>query len=1141
MSVTSVQLWQLLESSGLMSAEEGRSLAAEMANEVSADQMLEATSVANWLIQRKRISGYQAKVLLGQKSGPLRCGSYIVQAELTDRTLPNWYRTSHESAEGEYWLLALPESYLNTPEFQENPPSLRLARAHAKVRDPMLSALSEPQLSDGYLCVASSMLSGRTLASTMQGVVMPAATARAIIIQAAMALDRLHEANLIHGDIGLHSIWWDGDQTICLARDPLFLPCNPMVSATSLSVIQAPQTERLRYAAPEFAAPGQQPSFATDLYALGCVWYELLTGQSIVPESQPVAMIKAIMNQPRSTVRAAGFDKHSQRLLDHLIAKNPDARFSSARQFLQALQVASSPAQAIAETTPVSTAKASSIAVEPKQPVSVNQAKTDAAETERKVWQDEPQKIAAKAREVEADITSMQSTAGQIPVKDTRATKATEPASEVQPTKKKVAPETRAPAESQLSKSPPVAKAVASEAIAPKKQAANQDALKPTSKPAESESKLPQADTKSPVVAKPPATTSASVAPTTKADVAATNTTTKTDVAADATTNSTATASSDKIEQTAAPKPTAPSKSSAKPPAKKSSARTKKSKKKKPVWFLPAAGAISLILVLGLTFALMYSGETTVTKTKRVPDSSALSQESNPAPKPSELPPPPIDPIASEYNLVEDDQLTLWAPPNIPDPIQLTLLPPGLQGALFLNVARIAQQPEYESLHDVLGPSYQMLTDHFSKNLPVQFVECNHLLVGLYPSDTSEWPDLVLRVDLKESKAIEELLTKYSFTTPIEEIKLGSTSYQRNSNSNVAVLLQVDTSDATKCSRMIVGPPKLIQELVAIEGGLAPLTRQLEVLRQNSCVANDFTYFTTTSLLLSSGRGVLQSSLAGLLPYLRVQMQEDVAALGVSVNIDDLWYGELRIVGKDAQTAPAIQTKLKETLQALPDQAESALPSFSSNPYWAKLAFRLPQQLRTWQSNVRTGIEAEHAVANFYLPTKATSNLLMSSWMALRTPIAAPSIASTTTAPAAKPLTMEEILKVPVTIGFDQESLEAGSKEIANAFNASLNNPLSAIQIEIDGAALEKDGITRNQQIRDFKHENKPFREVLISLVRKANPVTTVQNPNEKDQKLVWVIKDAEQRIIQVTTRTAADAASLTLPEEFVLPKEPGE
>ena len=82
------------------------------------------------------------------------------------------------------------------------------------------------------------------------------------------------------------------------------------------------------------------------------------------------------------------------------------------------------------------------------------------------------------------------------------------------------------------------------------------------------------------------------------------------------------------------------------------------------------------------------------------------------------------------------------------------------------------------------------------------------------------------------------------------------------------------------------------------------------------------------------------------------------------------------------------------------------------------------------------------------------------------------------------------------------------------------------------------EGITRNQAIRDFVMVDKPLQEILTGIVMKANPVTTVQSPTEKDQKLVWLITDdplkAGTKIILLTTRKAAETKQYTLPAVFV-------
>ena len=111
-------------------------------------------------------------------------------------------------------------------------------------------------------------------------------------------------------------------------------------------------------------------------------------------------------------------------------------------------------------------------------------------------------------------------------------------------------------------------------------------------------------------------------------------------------------------------------------------------------------------------------------------------------------------------------------------------------------------------------------------------------------------------------------------------------------------------------------------------------------------------------------------------------------------------------------------------------------------------------------------------------------------------------------------------------------------RDLADDVKGLLKNPPFEFAIKIIGNDLEKDGITRNQSIRDFDQDNQTVADILTALVRKANPVTTVKDPSEKDQKLVWLIgpdpENATKQVVLVTTRNAAAAKKYSLPAHFV-------
>jgi hypothetical protein len=111
-------------------------------------------------------------------------------------------------------------------------------------------------------------------------------------------------------------------------------------------------------------------------------------------------------------------------------------------------------------------------------------------------------------------------------------------------------------------------------------------------------------------------------------------------------------------------------------------------------------------------------------------------------------------------------------------------------------------------------------------------------------------------------------------------------------------------------------------------------------------------------------------------------------------------------------------------------------------------------------------------------------------------------------------------------------------RDLADDVKGNLKGAPFDFEIKIIGDDLKLDGITRNQTIRDFKQENQTVADILTALVRKANPVTTVKDPFETDQKLVWLIgpdpDSPGKQAVLITTRNAAKTKKYTLPPVFV-------
>ena len=147
------------------------------------------------------------------------------------------------------------------------------------------------------------------------------------------------------------------------------------------------------------------------------------------------------------------------------------------------------------------------------------------------------------------------------------------------------------------------------------------------------------------------------------------------------------------------------------------------------------------------------------------------------------------------------------------------------------------------------------------------------------------------------------------------------------------------------------------------------------------------------------------------------------------------------------------------------------------------------------------------AVLNSVLPTVAAHNLVLGGELLVSTAPGQTIVATSGSAPAASgPKTVAEALQLKTSYSFAQQSLEFAMRDLADDVKGNLKNAPFEFAIKIIGDDLKLEGITRNQSIRDFKQENQTVADILTALVRKANPVTTVKDPSEKDQKLVWLV-----------------------------------
>jgi serine/threonine protein kinase len=151
-----------------------------------------------------------------------------------------------------------------------------------------------------------------------------------IVASILSALTSVHSAGIIHRDLKPANVMFREDGTIALVdfgsarRD-----ADPVAKTLAGVVIGTPY-----YLSPEQALGGTADE-RSDLYSVGVMFYELLTGQRMYAAGSLVALFEMHKKAPIPKLPEP-LQRH-QRFLERLVAKSPELRYSSAEEALQAL------------------------------------------------------------------------------------------------------------------------------------------------------------------------------------------------------------------------------------------------------------------------------------------------------------------------------------------------------------------------------------------------------------------------------------------------------------------------------------------------------------------------------------------------------------------------------------------------------------------------------------------------------------------------------------------------------------------------------------------------------------------------------------------------------------------------------------
>ncbi|MGD8415138.1 MAG: serine/threonine-protein kinase, partial [Candidatus Latescibacterota bacterium] len=207
------------------------------------------------------------------------------------------------------------------------------ARAAAALDHPNICTIYEIAEDDGRMFIAMGFVEGVTVRQLVAEGPLPMEKAISIAAQTAEGLRAAHEKDIIHRDIKSANIMVTGHGQVKIMDFGLAkLPDQTKLTKTGTTV------GTISYMSPE-QARGDRIDERADLFSLGVVLYEMLTGALPFPGDHEAAVVYSILNREPKPLADHGVDcpEAVQRVVDKALQKDPDDRFQTANEMLLAL------------------------------------------------------------------------------------------------------------------------------------------------------------------------------------------------------------------------------------------------------------------------------------------------------------------------------------------------------------------------------------------------------------------------------------------------------------------------------------------------------------------------------------------------------------------------------------------------------------------------------------------------------------------------------------------------------------------------------------------------------------------------------------------------------------------------------------
>ncbi len=280
---------------------------------------------------------------------PGRLGPYTIVGRLGSGAMGHVYRARDERLKRDVAIKIL------SPSLADDRDRLRRfereAQSAGSLNHPNITAVYDVGSHDGRPYIVTELLEGETLQSRLEvGPIAPRQAAE-LAAQVADGLAAAHDKGIVHRDLKPANLFLTRDGRVKILDFGLAKlgPGYSVETGASSEAVTEPGLVlgTINYMSPE-QVRGAPVDGRADVFSLGAVLYEMLSGRCAFERSSAAeTMIAVLQDEPPGLAPGSGqVPGADSRILRRCLAKNPEDRYSSARELAIDLRKAASPSDA---------------------------------------------------------------------------------------------------------------------------------------------------------------------------------------------------------------------------------------------------------------------------------------------------------------------------------------------------------------------------------------------------------------------------------------------------------------------------------------------------------------------------------------------------------------------------------------------------------------------------------------------------------------------------------------------------------------------------------------------------------------------------------------------------------------------------